>query len=121
MTERRRILIVEDDSGVREALAVFLESEGYAVAEAEHGEAALRRLRTATTFCLILLDLFMPTMNGWAFRAEQLRDPALARIPVVVLSADAAVADKAAQLGAAGHLGKPIDLDKLLHLVKAHC
>ena len=54
MTEGERILIVEDDSDVREALAAFLESEGYGVVEAEHGEVALRRLRTATRFCLIL-------------------------------------------------------------------
>src|SRR5207244_8234955 len=55
LTQGKHILLVEDDDGVREALAVFLQSEGYGVVEAEHGEAALRRLHTTTTFCLILL------------------------------------------------------------------
>ena len=63
----------------------------------------------------------MPVMNGWAFRAEQLRDPKLASIPVVVVSADSMVAKRAADLGAAGYVGKPIDFDRLLALVATHC
>ena len=67
MSPGKTILIVEDDSDVRESLAVFLEGEGYSVVEAEHGKEALRCLRSSTDFCLILLDLFMPVMNGWRF------------------------------------------------------
>ena len=62
-----------------------------------------------------------PTMNGWASRAEQLRDAQLAPIPVIVMSADGAVAHLAADLGAAGYVGKPIDFERLLRLVAAHC
>jgi len=116
------VLLVEDDDDVRAAYAAYLEGAGYVVVEAADGREALQRLRTAPgNFCLILLDLFMPTMNGWAFRAEQLRDPKLASIPVVVVSADSAVARRAADLGAAGWVGKPIDFDRLLALVATHC
>ena len=119
--ERGTILIVEDDTAGREALAAYLESEGYHVLEAEHGEAALRTLHTNTGVCLILLDLYMPRMNGWAFRAEQLRDARFAAIPVVVVSADATVGQKAADLGAAGYLAKPIDFDRLLGFLRRYC
>jgi CheY-like chemotaxis protein len=116
------VLIVEDDEDVREAYAAFLEGAGYRVVEAADGHEALRQLRSPSrTFCLILLDLFMPNMNGWAFRTEQLRDPALATIPVVVISADPRTDQKAAQLGAIAHLQKPIDMDALVTLVDAHC
>ena len=118
----RRVLVVEDDADVRGALAAVLEVAGYQVVEAAHGGEALDHLRAASkSFCMILLDLFMPTMNGWAFRAEQLRDPGLAAIPVVVISADARTEQKAGQLGALAHLKKPIDVDALVSLVDAHC
>ena len=122
MTGIHTVLLVEDDEDVRGAYAAYLEGAGYAVVEAGDGREALRRLRAAPgTFCLILLDLFMPTMNGWAFRAEQLRDPDLAAIPIVVISADARTDQKAVQLGALAHLKKPIDVDALVSLVDAHC
>ena len=116
------VLLVEDDDDVRGAYAAYLEGAGYIVIEAGDGSEALQRLRAAPdSFCLILLDLFMPTMNGWAFRAEQLRDPDLAAIPVVVISADARTEQNAGQLGALAHLKKPIDVDALVSLVDAHC
>ena len=121
MSQTGTILIVEDDADVRGALTAFLEGAGYTVVEAEHGGEALDHLRTSAMFCLILLDLFMPVMNGWAFRTEQLRDPHLAPIPVIVISADADAANKAADLGVADHLGKPIDLERLLVMVGRHC
>jgi CheY-like chemotaxis protein len=121
MTVGRAVLIVEDDPDVREAIATFLEAEGYAVAEAQHGEEALRQLRAMGHFCLILLDLFMPTMDGWKFRSEQLRDPALAAIPVVVISADPDVVPTAASLGAVASMRKPLDLGVLLETVARHC
>jgi len=114
------ILVVEDDPDVRDALTTILETEGYHVVKACDGQEALGQLR-ASTPSLILLDLYMPVMNGWAFRAEQLRDPKLASIPVVVVSADSMVAKRAADLGAAGYVGKPIDFDRLLSLVATHC
>ena len=117
----KSILVVEDDQDVRDALATVLETEGYSVAKAADGQEALGQLRAASAPCVILLDLYMPVMNGWAFRDEQLRDPKLASIPVIVVSADTMVARRAADLGAAGYVGKPIDFDRLLALVATHC
>jgi CheY-like chemotaxis protein len=120
--QNHSVLIVEDDEDVRGAYAAFLEGAGYRVVEAADGQEALRELRSLReAVCLILLDLFMPIMNGWAFRAEQLRDPALATIPVVVISADSRTDQKAAQLGAVAHLQKPIDMTALVSLVDTHC
>jgi CheY-like chemotaxis protein len=120
--QNHSVLIVEDDEDVRGAYAAFLEGAGYRVVEAADGQEALRELRSLRdAVCLILLDLFMPIMNGWAFRAEQLRDPALATIPVVVISADSRTDQKAAQLGAVAHLQKPIDMNALVSLVDTHC
>ena len=100
----------------------MLEGEGYPVIEAAHGGDALEKLRGRNGVCLILLDLFMPTMNGWAFREEQMKDPAIAQIPVVVVSADAAAARQAgADFGARATITKPIDFDRLLDVVSQHC
>jgi len=121
VADGKSILIVEDDEDVRECLAAFLEGEGYHVMEAEDGREALVRLRSSSDVCLILLDLFMPVMNGWAFRAEQLRDPALATIPVIVISADAGTKQKATALGAVDSMVKPIEFDRLLEAVTHHC
>ena len=115
------ILIVEDDADVREAMAVFLAGEGYAVVEARHGAEALHQLRSPARVCLILLDLFMPVMDGWAFRAEQLRDQALAGIPVIVISADASAPRRGRELGAVASMVKPIDFDVLLEHVDHYC
>ena len=121
-TESHSVLIVEDDEDVRGAYAAYLEGAGYRVVEAADGLDALRERRgLRDAVCLILLDLFMPNMNGWAFRAEQLRDPTLAPIPVVVISADSRTDQKAAQLGAIAYLQKPIDIDALVSLVVMHC
>jgi CheY-like chemotaxis protein len=118
---KKSILVVEDEDDVRESLAVILESEGYSVLEAAHGGEALERLRMADDVGLILLDLFMPTMNGWAFRDAQVRDPALASIPVIVITADAAAARSARTLGVVEAMTKPLDFDRLLALIGRHC
>ena len=114
-------MIVEDDPDTRAALAAFLETEGYAVAEAEHGLDALKQLRTLRDVGLIVLDLFMPTLNGLGFREEQMKDAGLSSIPVVVVSADGNVPQKAAAIGARDYLLKPIDLDTLLATVQRYC
>src|SRR5947207_15828681 len=111
-TDDKSVLIVEDDDDVRSALAAFLEAEGYGVLEAADGVAALQQLRTASV-CLILLDLWMPGMNGWEFRSEQLKDATLADVPVVVITADHAAARKAVELGVRGSLTKPIEFSEL--------
>jgi CheY-like chemotaxis protein len=81
------ILLVDDDAGIRSALRELLETEGYNVIEASNGLAALGRLRAGFRPRAIVLDLLMPVMDGWDFRSDQLRDPELRDIPVVVLTA----------------------------------
>src|SRR4051794_32625764 len=83
--EVARVLVVEDDASIRDALAQLLASEGYAVDTSENGARALDRLRSAAAPDVIVLDLRMPVMDGWQFRAEQRRDPDLASIPVIAI------------------------------------
>ncbi|HVZ74981.1 MAG TPA: response regulator [Polyangia bacterium] len=113
------ILVVEDDRDLRDTLAEALRLEGYEVVSAEHGEAALRHLRSGARPCMVLLDLMMPVMDGWTLRREMLKDAALAAIPVVVMTA--AGAGRAAGVEATVVVHKPLVMDDLVALVEAHC
>lgn len=113
----RTILIVEDDSRLRSGLGELLRQHGYEVADAASGAQALERLRAQRTD-LILLDLRMPGMNGWQFRAEQRRDAALASIPVLVGTADWNAEGEAATLGAVACLKKPYNPRDLVETVR---
>ena len=114
------ILIVEDDADIRVALMDVLEEHGYEPVGAVNGLDALEKLREgALKPCLIVLDLMMPVMDGRAFREEQLREPALAQIPVVVCSAYREIADQALRL--TEFLRKPLDVDDLVAAVRRYC
>jgi len=115
-----QVLIVEDDRDTREMLEHFLELEGFAVRTAANGEAALATLRSGDRPCVILLDLMMPVMNGWQFRAAQTQDPAFAAIPVVVVTA-AGSRTEIPTIAADGWLPKPVDLERLLETVRPFC
>ena len=108
------ILIVEDESPIRDVITEILEDEGYRVAGATNGLEALTYLRQHAHPRLILLDLGMPVMTGWEFREHQQRDPKLAGIPVIVMSALPDLDRRAAALKAADCLDKPVNIDKLL-------
>ena len=112
------VLVVEDDFDLRDALVPILEYEGHRVVSAANGKEALERLQTMPPPSLILLDLMMPVMSGEEFRAEQLRDPALASIPVVVVSAHSSAEERAARLGAVGCVKKPFEIEDLLEQVR---
>ncbi|HEY3451411.1 MAG TPA: response regulator [Myxococcales bacterium] len=111
------VMLVEDDPDIRAMVSQLLELEGFTVKACEDGHEALSVLRAGERPFLILLDLMMPKMNGWQFRAEQMRDAALAAIPVVVLSGDVRGQDPGS-VRADGYLKKPIDLDVLLEAVR---
>ena len=115
------VLIVEDDTDLRETLADLLQAEGYRTAEAANGREALTRLRQAGLPCLILLDLMMPVMNGWEFREALRQDAALASIPVAILTGVRNSTDQAAALDAVGYFQKPLDFDALLATVEMYC
>lgn len=109
------ILVVDDERDIRDTIAELLAEEGYAVEEAGDGAEALAKARDCHPV-VVLLDLMMPGMNGWEFRARQRGDPELASIPVIVLSALGRVPG----VDAAGYLQKPFGLEDLLSEVRRH-
>jgi CheY-like chemotaxis protein len=115
------VLIVEDDADLREMMAQLLTLEGYRAETASNGREALKYLHDGPAPDLILLDLMMPVMDGWEFRKRQRDDPALARVPVVVLTALDQAQARAEDLNGVDFLKKPLDFDRLLDLVRQHC
>ncbi|HZP47488.1 MAG TPA: response regulator [Vicinamibacterales bacterium] len=114
------VLIVEDDADLRDMMAQLLSIEGFTSATVANGREALDYLRDGHERPeVILLDLMMPVMDGWEFRRKQQADPALADVPVIVLSA--LDASRAADVDAEAFLKKPLDFDRLLQLVRQYC
>jgi CheY-like chemotaxis protein len=121
VSEHGYVLVVDDDAAIRDVLAEVLQDEGYVVRSAANGREALAVLRQGPGVpAIILLDLMMPVMSGWEFRAAQCEDPALAEIPVIVLSAGRDLSVGAASVRAVSYLPKPVDLDVLLDTVSRY-
>lgn len=115
----RHVLIVEDDRDIREAIVEVLTEEGYSVSAAADGRQGLDLLQgSAPLPDLILLDLMMPVMNGFQFREEQLKKPEFARVPVLIVTADANAGAKAEALKAAGFVQKPLKIQPLLDTIE---
>jgi CheY-like chemotaxis protein len=112
----RRILVVDDEEGIRQVVNDILTLEGYEVREASDGLAALDLLRTYPAR-VILLDMRMPVMDGWTF-AERYRQFPDARAAVVVMTAAQDARKWASDIGADGVLSKPFEVDDLLKLVE---
>jgi two-component system response regulator MprA len=112
-----RVLVIDDDHDLREAVAESLTDEGYAVDAFESGELALAHLRKGGQATLILLDWMMPGMDGGRVNEELRKEPRLAAIPIILITADTRASQKAEQLGLLGYLRKPLQLDELLNLV----
>jgi CheY-like chemotaxis protein len=110
----KRILIVEDKASSRELLRTVLEQLGYAVIEAGDGDEALRQVRRQAPD-LVLMDLQMPARNGYDVLQEIRKDPGLARLPVVAVTANAMPGDEAKVLAAGftGYIAKPVALAHL--------
>ena len=116
-----RILVVDDDPASVEALGELLKAAGHDVDCAENGRQALEHLRKGGKFCMILLDLMMPVMNGYEFREEQLNDPSLASIPVFLITADGRARKKAEELQTERFFQKPVSPGDLLTAVSEYC
>jgi CheY-like chemotaxis protein len=116
---REPVLVVEDDSDVRDMMIAVVENEGHTAVLAENGAEALRLLRNGLNPCLILLDPMRPEKNGGEFRAAQSADPHLATIPTILVSAT--TKEPIRDRDPNGPVPGPIDLDKLTKLLKAHC
>ena len=113
------VLIVEDDSMVRESLQMILETYGYSVLSATNGKDALDTLKKVNKPCLILLDIMMPVMNGWEFLKAKDTEPKLKDMPVVILSA--ADANDPMAKKAVKFLPKPVNIETLLRVLSNYC
>ena len=108
------VLVVDDDDGIREALCLALEDAGYSTGEAADGAEALAWLEAHPLPRVIILDLQMPVMDGFEFRARQRANPRLAAIPVIIFTAAQGSAERVKALDSALVLRKPFDLDRML-------
>ncbi|MGH3001101.1 MAG: response regulator transcription factor [Gaiellaceae bacterium] len=119
MSVRPRVLVVEDEEPLRELLVVTL-GDAFACEEAGDGEAALARLREAPPE-LVILDVMLPGRSGLDVLREMRVDPALERVPVVVVSAWQSPKDVATALdaGADRFLGKPFQVEELAATARA--
>ncbi len=109
------ILLVDDDTDLRKMTADVLACNGYDVIEAQHGREGMARLIQDTPD-LVVLDLNMPVMDGWEFRAEQQRlpDGGLASIPIILVSGAEGAQEHSVTLKAVGVVEKPFDPERLL-------
>ena len=115
MTKGSYILLVDDDPELRQSMVDLLEDEGYPTRSASSGREALALLGGPDLPSLILLDLMMPDLNGWQFCEMQRRDPRIAGIPVLVVTAARSVAPTPAGVDV---LFKPFSLDEVLDKVQ---
>jgi CheY-like chemotaxis protein len=113
------VLVVEDDLDLRDLFLLVAQLQGYTAEGAINGSDGLSKLR-ATGASVVVLDLMMPVMTGWEFRERQLKDPSIANVPVLCVSA----ASNLAQHGERLHLpcmAKPVDPDLLAIALRDLC
>ena len=121
MHPQSRVLIVDDVAATRTGLAELLRLRGYVAHEAATGEEGLRCLRENPTTEVVVLDLRMPGGNGFWFREQQLADPLVAHVPVIVFTGAADTASAAEQLRIDEVMRKPVAVDDLLAAIARHC
>jgi len=109
-----RILVVDDNAHALRAMSELLEFEGFSVLTAKNGLDALNKMRTTGHISLVLLDLWMPVMDGREVLRRKRSDAEIAGIPVVVLSAVPPVSLD----GARAVLKKPVDIKPLVSAVR---
>ena len=112
------VLVVDDDTDLREAMCDVLEAAGHTTHASRNGEEALALMRREPRIDVVLLDLMMPVMDGWTFRESQLADVELAHIPVVVMTAAADLSRS--PIAAAQILSKPVTAKTLIAAVEQH-
>jgi CheY-like chemotaxis protein len=120
MSDRKQVLLVDDDEDIRDVIKEILSLEGIDAQIATNGEEAMERLKTCGKPDLILLDLMMPKTDGIWFCKEREKHPEFSDIPVIVLSADGQVGNKTSGLHISGILKKPIKIDDLFHTIHTY-
>jgi DNA-binding response OmpR family regulator len=118
---KKRILIVEDDEAIRQALKELLETEDFEVLTAENGEDALLILeRTKNLPSLIVADLMMPVLDGFKFCSILNESHNLKKIPIIIMSADGHVKQKQDATQAVAYLKKPVDIDEVINTINRY-
>ena len=118
MSQRPRVLVVDDTASIRQLIRVNLELDGYEVHEAVDGQDCLERIG-AIRPDVVTIDVVMPRLDGYATVAALRADPATAHLPVVMVTTQVQASDlrRAAEVGVDAHVGKPFDPDSLAHTV----
>src|SRR5260221_12061719 len=114
---RHRLLLVEDDQDIQTQLAELLEMEGFEVEVAGDGDEALALPRDGSSVDLIILDLMLPTRDGWEFRVAQRADPVLSTIPIIAMSADTSA--RARAIDADAYVPKPFEPEAMVAAVRS--
>ncbi len=121
-----RLLLVEDNELNREIAEELLEESGFLIETACNGSEAVEKMRASKPgyYALVLMDVQMPVMDGYAASKaiRRLEDPQLASVPIIAMTANAFDEDrrKALESGMNDHVAKPIDVDKLIQVLVAH-
>ena len=116
-----RVLVIDDDDGVRAMMGRQLERAGFDVVTAGSGTEGLEVLRADASIRVVLLDMIMPEIDGWGVRSAQLADPRLAHIPAVILTGAPLPSLVHEQLKAADYLLKPVGREHLISVVSNYC
>ncbi len=115
-----RVLVVEDDEATLDAVAELLEGEGVSACKARNGREALELLHKGLAPGLIIVDLMMPVMDGWELCRRIAADEGLAGIPIVIVTAAAAIDRMPVRRNDAGFFTKPVDYRHLLEVVRRY-
>jgi CheY-like chemotaxis protein len=118
MDTKQLVMLVEDDDDLRELETTFLEGAGYRVVTAREGQEALERVAHEMP-AIILLDMRMPGMDGWAF-AREFRTRHDHKTPIVVVTAESSARRRAEEITAEGFLGKPFSARDLMMVAQRH-
>jgi len=113
----KKILLVEDDTSIRELLVEIFELEGYEVHSSSNGLEGIACLEKQIPD-VILMDIFMPVMDGFAFRKEQMENPAWQLIPTIAMSAQNQKKEELQILELTNFISKPLELDQLLETIR---
>jgi CheY-like chemotaxis protein len=115
--ERPTILVVEDDERIQRLVELVLRGEGYSVLQAGDGRQALDLIDSARPD-LVLLDLMLPVLDGWALRERLRQRPTTSDIPIILMSAVRNLPETARKLDVADYLSKPFEIDDLVRSVR---
>ena len=118
---RSVVLIVDDVDATRTGLAQLLQLLGYETEEAANGADGLVRLRENARIGVVVLDLYMPQANGFWFREQQLKDPRIAEVPVIVFTGSETTDVLTQALKVTEILHKPVSADRLCEAVGRYC